>query len=62
MAQIVCHGNACAGLKTDGSVVAWGDSRYGGDVQGKVIIGANRITCGGKACVAWYDPGMFVCR
>jgi len=56
MVQVVCGGPACAGLKGDGTVTAWGSSNRGGDLQNKVITGANQITCGGNACAAWYDP------
>ena len=37
--QVSCGYWACAGLKTDGSVIAWGSSGYGGDVQGEDVTG-----------------------
>ena len=43
--HVSCGGAACAGLKTDGSVVTWGDIRYGGDVQGKDVTGMAQIAC-----------------
>ena len=46
VAEVVCGGHACAGLKTDGSVVAWGNIAYGGDVQGKDVTSIAQIVCG----------------
>jgi len=48
----VCSGEACAGLKTDGSVVVWGQSGKGGGVQGKDVTGVAQVVCGGNACVS----------
>merc|ERR1719491_553039 len=55
MTQVVCGGQACAGLKADGSVVAWGNSAGGGSTQGMDVTGMTQVVCGGNACVAWYD-------
>ena len=60
MAQIVCGGAACAALKTNGSVVAWGDSTRGGDVQGKDVTGIAQVACGNYACTGLKIDGTVV--
>ena len=60
MNKVVCGGNVCAGLKTDGQAVAWGDNGTGGNTQSKLIIGATQITCGNYMCVAWNTPGKSI--
>jgi len=60
MVQISCGDNACAGLKTDGSVIAWGNSLYGGNTQGKNVSGMVQIACGGMACAGLKSDGSVV--
>jgi len=56
----VSCGRACAGLNTDGSAVTWGNSAYGGDVQGKDVTGVGQLVCGGNACVGLKTDGSVV--
>ena len=58
----MCGVSARVGLKTDESIVAWGDSDSGGDTQEKLITGANQIICGGTTCITRYAPGKFICQ
>ena len=56
--QVNCGGEACAGIKTNGLIVAWGSS--GGDVQGKDVIGMAQVVCGSVACSGVKTDGSAV--
>ena len=65
--DISCGINACVARKSDGTGVAWGDWRYGGNASSVDLTDLVDISCGGYACVArksdgtglaWGDPVM----
>merc|ERR1719491_1557691 len=58
--QVSCGKFACAGLKTDGSVVSWGDSGKGGSTQGKDVSNMAQVSCGGYACAGVKIDGSVV--
>merc|ERR1719491_1310866 len=57
--QVSC-GQACAGLKPDGSVVTWGDSGNGGDTEGKDMSDFAQFVCGYFACAGVKTDGSVV--
>jgi hypothetical protein len=52
VAEASCGGHACVALKNDGTVVAWGDPRYGGDQSGVDLTNVATVSCGAYTCVA----------
>ena len=50
MAQCLYCGRECAGLKTDGSIVSWDVSIYGGDTESKDVTDIAQVVCGWHAC------------
>ena len=56
----VIYVHVCAGLKSDGSIVAWGHSARGGDTQGQDESIMAQVVCGDNECVGLKTGGVVV--